>query len=732
MRKTIVYSLFSGLLSISSCFASDEGERKLINELRQLNLSELLDIVVLDDVFDIFDALVAMQKVSVATGKAQNIAHVPAVTSIITAQDIEAMGATHLDQVLETIPGLHVARSSLTYSSQYFIRGIYSIQNPQTLVLINGIPLKSLFAGERQRVWSQVSLNQIARIEVMRGPGSALYGADAFAGVINIITKTALDINGTEAGVRLSSFDTYETWAQHGKRYGDFDVGFMLNYYKTQGHNEILQADGQTHYDKVHGTQASLAPSDMPLQREMIEARFDIGYEPNYSNQWRLRLGYQGQFDVGTGAGVNQTLDKWGFYDSETLSIDLTHIFTPEQLNNWEFTSRASFRDTYYHANEQHVAPVGFKGVYSKGRVGIPYLAQTNTYLDFVAAYSGLDSHQLRMGVGYFYGDVDEISQYMNFGPDRDGNLIPPNTPTYVDLSDSPYTFISETARSSWYGFIQDTWAITNSLALTSGLRYDHYSDVGSTMNPRLALVWQTSERLTTKLLYGEAFRAPVFSEIHIYSPLLIGNPNLKPERIRTWELAFNYYLKENLYLGANIYTYRISDAIQTYYDPEAQAKQEPTILNKGSYKGHGFELETRWKLNPRMSLMANYSYQQSIDETVNDDVGMLPSQTAYLRFDWLLGHHWYLDTQVHWIAGRKRAFNDPRPVTGDYTTLDLTLRHKKLEDNQWNIGFGVKNLFDDEVKEPTVGTNPSGFINIPYDLPMAGRQYFVEFSYRF
>ncbi|MCV6636861.1 TonB-dependent receptor [Candidatus Albibeggiatoa sp. nov. NOAA] len=732
MRRIIIYSLVSYVLFVSSCFASDGKERELIHELRQLHLSELLDIVVLDDVFDIFDALVEVQKVSVATGQEQDIAHVPAVTSIITAQDIEAMGATHLDQVLETIPGLHVGHSTLSYNSQYFIRGIYSAQNVQTLLLINGIPLKSLFAGERQRVWSQVSLNQIARIEVMRGPGSALYGADAFAGVINIITKTALDINGTQVGTRVGSFDTYEAWAQHGKRYGDVDVGMMLNYYKTQGHNEILQADGQTHYDKVHGTQASLAPSDIPLQREMIEARVDLGYEPNYANHLRLRLGYQGQFDIGTGTGVNQTLDKLGYYDSETLSIDLTHTLTPESLNNWEFTNRISFRDTYYQANEQRVAPPGFKGVYAKGRVGIPYLAQTNTYLDFVAAYSGLTSHHIRTGLGYFYGDVDEISQFMNFGPDRNGKPIPVNTPHYVDLSDSPYTFISETARSSWYAFIQDTWNITDHLSLTSGLRYDRYDDVGSTFNPRLALVWQASDNLTAKLLYGEAFRAPTFSEIHIYSPLLIGNPNLKPERIRTWELALNYYLKHNVYLGANVYTYRISDGIQTYYDPEAQAKQEPTILNTGSYKGHGFELETRWKLNARMSLMANYSYQQSIDETANSDVGMLPTQTAYLRFDWLLGHHWYLNSQVHWIAGRKRAARDPRPETPDYTTLDLAFRYKKLEDSHWNVAFGVKNIFDETVKEPSVGINPSGFISIPNDFPMAGRQYFLELRYQF
>ncbi len=709
---------------------SNDEERELMNELRHLDLSELLDIVVLDDVFDIFDSLVKMQTVSVATGKAQTMASAPAVTSIITAQDIEAMGATHLDQVLETVPGLHVGHSQLAYSSLYFIRGIYSIQNPQTLFLINGMPIKSLFMGDRQRIWSQVSLNQIARIEIIRGPGSALYGADAFAGVINIITKNAIDINGNEAGTRISSFDTYEAWAQHGKQYGDFDVAAMLNYYTTQGHNEILQADAQTYYDKIHHTQASLAPSEMPLQREMIETRFDLGYEMNYFNHWRLRLAYQGQFGVGNAAGVNQSLDKWGDYDSESIDIDLTNTYTPWQ--DWEFINRARFRETYFQANEQRISPKGFNGKYPNGRIGNPYLSQTNTYVDFSVFYHGFDKHKFNLGLGYFYGDVEEISQYTNFGQDRYGKPIPPNVPTYADLSDSPYAFLRETARSSWYAFIQDMWIINDKWSLTSGLRYDHYNDIGSTVNPRLALVWQIRDDFTTKLLYNEAFRAPVFSEIYVYSPLLVGNENLKPEQIKTWELAFDYYVKKNLHLATNFYKYRITDGIQTYYDPKAQEKQEPTILNTGNYKGHGFEFEARWKLNSGMSLITNYSYQQSIDEAINDDVGMLPTQTAYARFDWLLGHNWYLDSQLHWIAARKRAFGDVRLPVNDYTTLDLTLRYKKLEDSQWNIAFGVKNVFDEQGKEPSPGPNSSGFIGIPYDLPMSGRQYFIEFRYYF
>ncbi|MBI2732303.1 MAG: TonB-dependent receptor plug domain-containing protein [Aquabacterium sp.] len=127
--------------------------------------------------------------VSIATGSQQPLRRAPAVATVITAEDIAAMGATDLDEVLETVPGIHVARSIQAYSPLYVVRGIYSDYNPQTLMLQNGVPMTTLFVGNRGNAWFGLPLENIARIEVIRGPGSALYGADAYSGVINIISQ---------------------------------------------------------------------------------------------------------------------------------------------------------------------------------------------------------------------------------------------------------------------------------------------------------------------------------------------------------------------------------------------------------------------------------------------------------------------------------------------------------------------------------------------------------------
>ena len=145
--------------------------------------------------------------VNIATGSEQPLRRAPAVATVITAADIAAIGATDLDDVLETVPGLHVARSAVVYEPIYVMRGIFSSSNAQVLMLQNGVPLTTMYTGSRGNVWGGQSLENVARIEILRGPGSALYGADAYAGVINIVTKTASEIAGTQFGARAGSFN---------------------------------------------------------------------------------------------------------------------------------------------------------------------------------------------------------------------------------------------------------------------------------------------------------------------------------------------------------------------------------------------------------------------------------------------------------------------------------------------------------------------------------------------
>ena len=224
---------------------------------------------------------------TLATGTATPLDKAAAVVTVITEEDILAMGATDIDQVLETVPGMHVGRSDQGYTSKYIIRGITTSFNAQTLMLINGIPITNIVFGNRGNVWAGMPVKSIARIEVIRGPGSAIHGADAFAGVINIITKERKDINGTIMGYRQGSFDTQAAWLEHGRHVNGVDIGFILEIENTDGHQERIKAD-------ILGRSGPLS-----TMKDSLDARLDISFD-----QSRFRLGYQDRDNIGTGIGV--------------------------------------------------------------------------------------------------------------------------------------------------------------------------------------------------------------------------------------------------------------------------------------------------------------------------------------------------------------------------------------------------------------------------------------------
>ena len=221
------------------------------------------------DELDLLSSYGSEELVSIAAGYQQPIAKAAGIANVITAADIKAMGARNLSEVLETVPGLHVTMST-TYTPLFIMRGIYSEYNPQILFLENGIPITNYFTGNRGQVWDGMQLENIARIEVLRSPGSAIYGADAVAGVVNIITKSADDLNGTHVGGRIGTFNDKSAWLQHGANYSGWKIAFSLQAQSTDGQNQIVDADAQSNFDNLLGTSASLAPGPVNTTRESI------------------------------------------------------------------------------------------------------------------------------------------------------------------------------------------------------------------------------------------------------------------------------------------------------------------------------------------------------------------------------------------------------------------------------------------------------------------------------
>lgn len=654
--------------------------------------------------------------VSIAAGSRQPLRQAPSVASVITAEAIQAMGAVDMDEVLESVAGLHIGRSANQYMSLYIFRGIYSQFTPQVLVLQNGVPMTTLFVGNKGNLWAGFPVEQIARIEVIRGPGSALYGADAFSGVINIITKTAADTPGTRLGVRGGSFNSRDAWMLHGGKLGPMDVSAYLRVGSTDGARNLIDKDAAK-------PGVSLAPGPLNLGHDAVDGNLELS-----QGLWRLRLGYKLRSNVGDGAGVAAALDPVGKGRSERTNGDLSWT-DPAFARDWGLGAQLSFMRYVDLASTNYVllppgTALGPGNVFTDGFIGGPNKWERQLRASGFATYTGFSGHSLRLGLGYDDLNLYKTTEYKNFNPNY-SRIGTGSLADVTDFSDTLLKFMLPQQRQVGYLYAQDEWRFHPDWILTAGLRSDHYSDFGSTTNPRLALVWSATYDLTAKLLYGQAFRAPSFNEQHsINNPVISGNPNVKPEKIRTAEAALAWAPSDGLQLNLSLFSYRMRDIIRGAPNPAAPPAN--LIQNRGGQEGHGAELELVWDASRSLRLSGTYAYQRSVDETTRLDAGYAPHQHAYLQADWAVARGATLSGQINRVAGRYRPAGDARPPVKDYTTLDLSAR-TQLGSPAWELSLMLRNIFNADAREPSLAG--SGIVN---DLPVAPRAGYVQAQYHY
>ncbi len=655
--------------------------------------------------------------VSLSTGTKKLLAKAPSVASVITAKKIKQMGYRTLSEVLATVPGLHSAHNSELMAPKFTIRGISSQYNPQTLMLVNGTPISSVVRGDRHTVWGAFPVTAIARIEVIRGPGSALHGADAFAGVINVITKEFSDIEKTEIGVRGGSFNSTDLWAQSAFEFGELKVALTVELTDTDGHDEIIDSDNQSNIDgngpDPDFPAISLAPGSVNVGYKGYDMRADLSY-----GGFTLKFGYQNMEDIGTGQGVAKALDPHGKLGTDRVLINLNYL---KQINDdWKADLRlSSYRTNETNMGQLHLFPAGaFFGAFPVPFSGNPEWFEKNEMAKGHLTYTGLSKNTLTFGGGYRNEDLYRVLETKNF---RNGVYLG----ELVDVSDTAEVFLPEADRHSYFAFIQDEIQVAPDWELTAGLRYDDYSDFGSTVNPRLALVWATNRNLSTKFLYGRAFRAPSIGEtLIVNNPVGLGNPDVEPETIDTYEVAFNYQFSPQIHIDLNLYYFKAEDLIDFFPDPGGTA----TAQNSGELTGRGLEFELNYRITDSLNLLANYAYQNTEKREIvgKDDLGGAPNNQYYAQLIWSVTDSVTLNTEIWHIGKQERNHLDSRSATGSYTSVGFVLNYHEIFEGV-DLQVKVNNAFDEDIREPSLGpSEASGGVGIPNDLPQAGTSVFV------
>lgn len=686
----------------------------------------------LDPVYGMSLAELGEVEITTATGNSTPLDRAPATASVITAAQIKSIGAQTLDDVLETIPGLHVSLSSLSrLDSIYSIRGIHTGLNPHVLLLINGVPVQFNMQGGRPILF-RYPVSSIARIEVIRGPGSAIYGADAYSGVINVITKDASMLDSVQVGGRVGSFASRDVWAQGAVAMSEWNLVYSLSYQRSDGDkSRTIAADLQSGLDAAFGTSASLAPGYLSTGYQVLDTHLNLS-----NANWSVNFWGWNSRDSGLGAGAAQALDYKGGDDSDLYLMDVMYK-VDDLLDGWDHAVRASYQ--YYDTQAQlnllpdgtrvligsdgnvdFGSPVGLVD-FPDGLIGNPGVTTGDARLDLISIYTGYERHRLRIALGARHSDLNS-RESKNFGPGVIDGTQAIVDGSLVNLNNSPFVFVKDSSRSLRYLSVQDEWHLAPDWELTTGVRYDDYSDFGSTTNPRVALVWAAHEKLTTKLLYGSAFRAPSFSEqFNKNNPVSLGNPDLDPETIDTYELSFNFNISSRLQSSLSFFKYRAKDMIEFVADTNATTK---TAQNNRDQDGDGYELELSWDASGSWRFRGNYSEQHATDRNSGSAVPDAPQQQFTLISDWTITDDWSLNALLNWVGERERESGDVRPNVGDYALLNMTLRKNNLLP-QFDFAFGLRNLGKKNAREPSSGA-------IAEDFPLSSRSVWAELSYRF
>jgi iron complex outermembrane receptor protein len=654
------------------------------------------------------------QTIKLASGYEQLIKKSPSTVSVITKEDIERIGAITIEEVLQTIPGILVSHS-IGYLPVYSIRGIDPDSNGAVLIHYDGIPINNAKTSSSLYVLGRLAKN-IERIEIIKGSGSALYGANAFSGVINIITKKK---KGVDAGTFIGSNDNFGGWLNIGKDFDNFKVNFSAQGQMTNGGNEIIETDKQSFIDSAVGTNASLAPGGINKGHDEI----DLKLESSYKDKASLYLRYIKKINYGFGVGLFDSLDNSGKSINEAWLLGANYTMGDETL-------KTKF-DIYYSGGTQlaefNIFPSGavretFKTPVSRKTTSLTHELETK----ISTIYSGLNNHKLHLGIGFEYDSIDNITDERNFIVGGPFGISPsPSGLLQSARSLGRLPIIFPTTRYNYYGFLQDEWQLFNDLALTAGVRADYFSDFGLTINPRASLVWTVSSSLTAKLMYGRAFNAPSFFEFYTNPRLAAtGNRELNPETIQTVELSLYKMWPYKITTQLNLFWYETSDVITqpiNYINNSILGiSASGNFSNTEGVNTYGLELDFEYQVTDTLKFNFNYTFLDLNPKDSMPDylfVVSAPEHQTYASINWEFSPNWSANLRSTSVIGRKRAGIDTRGDVKDYTQIDFTLSRKQVL-GILNLTFKIDNLLDSDIREPSINDF------IPEDYPLEGRTF--------
>ena len=582
----------------------------------------------------------------------------PSVSTIISAEEIAKLGATNLFEVMEKVTSVYMTGSNFFPQNVMAMRGILlGHYDNHILMLFNGRPVRESYAGGVNfAIYNAFPLDSIERLEIIRGPGSVLYGTNAYAGVVNIITKKS-DESSTKVSLAGGSLDAKSVSLHSSISEANYNIQWGVNYFNENGWDFSAidnngDAGNKNYGEDNLGGYVSAKLYDVELNAFYVRSDQDfIGASFSWS-------------------GTPPIEER--FMKSDRLFVDLGREFNIDQ--DWYIDANVSYSEMEFdHYN---------------------YIAYSNdTFAELTSHWQIMDGLRWILGGTAWYQEVGSKGKLRNAPvPDFD---------------------------ATWYSlYTQLDYSMTDKLKLIAGTQLNKAENVKSDLVPRFGMIYKFSPKMGLKIMYAEAFRAAFGVETGFSLILtnpdgsirggLRGNPSLNPETIKTTDVQL-YYNDEQYQLAVTFFNSQLENLVAR----ERAADNVLDFINEGQIDNKGLEFEFKINATRQLYIVGSYSYQTNENDegirnftTVPNDmfkagfIYYFPSGTTFGMHDLYIGSA----TDIAVVSPNRQAVNpnaDSHHIITANLTFDLDTMFNSSELSGSKLSISGYNLLNESIYHP-------------------------------
>lgn len=592
-----------------------------------------------------------------ATGLPKSAEKLTVPAAVVRREDIDLSGTENVAGLLEDVAGINVQSSLYSYLGSPSGVMIQGIGPNRILILVDG---ERVIGGPGGVIdLAQLPICQVERIEVVKGPHSALYGSDAMGGVVHILTRSPRRNRGGD--LRFSA-----------------------------GSGGMTSFEGLASLDRSN-LSASLMASRTAreaLDRSPQDPDTDLDAYTNRFTQGQLRWQVRPRLSM-------QASGRWLSEDEEGLSsryfppLDKTYVWRyPDQLQRLELGTVAEWQSAEGSSASAQVHRTWFDKLSREELMGSRE-ARERTTANVLTRYHLRGAGKLRHrhlltgGLEHSRENLEvALERTLPRGGQRRSVEVPPSQ---VEV---------------WEAYVQDDWQVGERTGIVGGARYQRHSRFGSHLTPKISFSHQIATRLKVRASYGEGYRAPSLKELHFvfdHSNLgykVLGTPSLKPERSRGLNLGGELEPVKDLGLRLNFFHNRLRNLIQTVFDPEQSSGSVAIYAydNVGRASTRGFELGMNYRIRNGLSLNGGYTHLRARDQEARIDLPGRPRHALRLRARWTTPSKGRLEIK---LSRDSPVWADAEATLRSPAASEWDLNAEQPLPGPFTLRLGFENLFD-------------------------------------